>query len=429
MFLLVDLRLGLCLCLATGCFAQQSAAPTGSSAPTTRGATIERARDEKESSLKPEDVSRTERVLRDIRDQKWVERFTGGFNGVRANVGNMVTGGGFAVGPEYFREDLADGRVTLRMSAQASTRKYSKLEAETTLRRLWRRRLTFSALASRRDYASLSYYGLGPDSRQEFRSNYRLEDTLLEVFGVVKPSRLATVGASLGRLWINVGPGTDSRYVSTDRLFTESQLPGIEQQTNYLRTSVFGQIDFRDDPNGPKAGGNYVFQYSWYADRKAGVYGFRRTDLDFHHFVPFLNKTRRFALRAKATFTESDGGQQTPFYLQPILGGSDDLRGFRPFRFSDRNMVVYNAEYQWEIFSGLEGAVFADAGKVMPRRSQLNFSDLETSLGFGLRFNVRNATFLRLDVGFSHEGFQVWVKFNDVFNSRRFGTAVGQPVY
>ena len=40
--------------------------------------------------------------------------------------------------------------------------------------------------------------------------------------------------------------------------------------------------------------------------------------------------------------------------------------------------------------------------------------------GFGLRFNANNATFIRIDVGFSHEGFQVWFKFNDAFNSRRF---------
>jgi hypothetical protein len=429
MLSLIGMWPGLVFWFTTALFAQQTQTPADPVGPVTRAATIERARDKKEATLKPEEVSPTERALRDIRDQKWVERLTGGYNGVRAKLGNMVTGGGFAVGPEYFREDLADGRVTLRMSAQASTRRYSKLEAEGTLRRLWRRRLTFSALASRRDYASLNYYGPGPDSRQDLRSNYRLEDTLVEVFGVVKPWRWATVGASIGKLWINVGPGTDSRFVSTDRLYTESQLPGIQQQTDYVRSSVFGQLDYRDDPNGPKAGGNYIFQYSWYSDRVAGAYGFRRTDLDFQQFIPFLNKTRRFALRAKATFTESDGSQRTPFYLQPILGGSDDLRGFRPFRFSDRNMMVYNAEYQWEIFSGLEGAVFGDAGKVMPRRGQLNFSDLETSLGVGLRFNARNRTFLRFDVGFSHEGFQVWLKFNDVFNSRRFGTAVGQPVY
>ena len=53
----------------------------------------------------------------------------------------------------------------------------------------------------------------------------------------------------------------------------------------------------------------------------------------------------------------------------------------------------------------------------MPRRSLLAFSDLETSAGFGLRFNALNATFIRIDVCFSHEGFQVWFKFNEFFLS------------
>jgi outer membrane protein assembly factor BamA len=192
---------------------------------------------------------------------------------------------------------------------------------------------------------------------------------------------------------------------------------------------VFAQFDYRDNPNGPKSGGNYVVQHSWYHDRNLSLYSFQRTDVDLQQIIPILNKTRRVALRAKGTFTNAASGQRTPFYLQPVLGGGDDLRGFRPFRFSDSNSVVYNAEYQWEIFSGMDGALFMDAGQVMPHVQLPKFSNLETSAGFGLRFNAKNATFLRVDVGFSHEGFQVWLKFNDIFNSRRFGTTSGQPIY
>ena len=70
-----------------------------------------------------------------------------------------------------------------------------------------------------------------------------------------------------------------------------------------------------------------------------------------------------------------------------------------------------------------------DAGKVFPRRGMLNFRELETSAGIGLRFNARNATFMRFDAAFGPEGFQLWIKFNDIFSSRRFGTSTGQPVY
>ena len=62
-------------------------------------------------------------------------------------------------------------------------------------------------------------------------------------------------------------------------------------------------------------------------------------------------------------------------------------------------------------------AVFGDAGKVFARKAQFNLKDLETSAGFGFRFNARNNVFLRLDVAFSHEGFQVAMKFNNLFRS------------
>ena len=60
-------------------------------------------------------------------------------------------------------------------------------------------------------------------------------------------------------------------------------------------------------------------------------------------------------------------------------------------------------------------ALFFDAGKVTPKTSQLNAHDLETTVGIGMRFNVRNATFIRLDVGFSHEGMRFWFKFGNPF--------------
>jgi len=398
-----------------------------STGQSTRVEEIERARAAKEATLRPDEVSGAERFFRDLKEKKWLERFTGGYNGFRIKLGNMVTGGGFAIGPEYFREDFFRGNLTTRASAQFSTRGYSKYEAETSLPRLLGDHLVLSLVGSHRNYGGINYYGPGPDSVLTGRTNYRLEDTSVDGIAILKPVRHVKLGGSVGGLWVNVGPGNDSRFASTDK--TYPGLPGLDRQTDHLRTSVFGQFDYRDNPDGPKAGGNYVIQYSWYEDKDLGLFGFRRMDLDFQQYLPFLNKTHRLALRAKGTFTESDNQQTTPFYLQPFLGGSDDLRGFRPFRFSDRNKVVYNAEYQWEIFSGLDGALFFDAGKVMPRRKQLAFSQLETSAGFGLRFNARNATFIRIDVGFSHEGFQVWFKFNDVFNSRRFGTSTGQPVY
>jgi outer membrane protein assembly factor BamA len=91
--------------------------------------------------------------------------------------------------------------------------------------------------------------------------------------------------------------------------------------------------------------------------------------------------------------------------------------------------MALTAEYRWAIFSGCDGALFVDGGKVFTRRGDLAFNDLESSAGFGLRFNARNRTFMRMDVGFSHEGFQVWFKFNDIFQQRPLGTADSQAIW
>ena len=85
------------------------------------------------------------------------------------------------------------------------------------------------------------------------------------------------------------------------------------------------------------------------------------------------------------------------------------------FRFHGDNSMVLNAEYRWETFSGLDMAVFGDAGKVFQRKADWNFRNLEGCYGVGMRFNVRNSVFMRIDAGFSHEGFQLWIKFNNVF--------------
>ena len=396
----------------------------------TRAGAIEKERAAKAANLQPDEVTPIERRMRMFKEGKYLERFAAGYNGLRVKVGNMVTGGGFALGPEYFREDLLRGQLTTRASAQFSTRGYQKYEAQAILPKLANGKLYVEGLASRRDYKSLQYYGTGPKRSKDLRTVYRLEDTSVDGIVAAEPWRRVKLGASLGYLWTNVGPGADGKFISAEKVFTPAMSPGINEQSNFLRNGIFAQYDSRDNPLGTaKDGGNYVLQYSWFHDRDLKKYSFRRMDIDLQQFVPFLNKTRVIALRAKATLTETDRNEQVPFYLQPIVGGSDDLRGYRFFRFSDRNSMVMNAEYRWEIFSGLDGAVFADAGKVFPRRGMLNFKDLESDAGFGLRFNARNATFIRVDVAFSQEGFQLWIKFNDVFLSRRFGTTSGQPVY
>jgi outer membrane protein assembly factor BamA len=380
-----------------------------------REAEIQAARQAKAASLKDDTPSKIEDRLSYIQREKVLERITAGIAGFRLKFGGLATGSGFAIGPEYLRRDLAGGNVVFRGSAAASFGGWFLHDLQLTLPKLADERVQVDLLAQYRNFGGINYYGPGPDSQKTGRTNYRLEDNSYDGTVMWKPYGPLRLGATGGWVNVNVGPGINERFASVDETYSPQQAIGIDRQTNFLRGGVVGAIDWRDNPGGPRRGGLYQVRLTQYSDRGINLHDFRRVDFEVQQYIPFFNERRVIALRAKNTITDAGSGKSVPFYLQPTVGGSDDLRGFRPFRFYGDNAMVLNAEYRWETFSGLDMALFVDAGKVSGARDRWNLNDLEGSAGFGFRFNVRNAVFMRVDVGFSHEGFQVWMKFNNVF--------------
>ncbi|MBK9169383.1 MAG: BamA/TamA family outer membrane protein [Bryobacterales bacterium] len=391
-----------------------AAVPLGAQ-PTTRAEEIQQAREEKAQSLKPEEVTRTENFLLNLKDKKILERITAGVWGFRLKLGGLATGSGFALGPEYYRPDLLDGKLTFRSSAAVSFRTFQHYDMQASAPNLAGGRLFADVLAQHRNYPSLQYYGPGPDSAKTGRSNFRLEDTSVDFTAGVRPFRRLSAGLTGGYVMVNTGRGRDRRFASIEETYSEPATPGLVTQSDFLRGGGFLQFDYRDNPGGPRRGGNYVARYLYYSDRDAKQFSFRRFEADLQQYFPFFNERRVIVLRGNTEISDTNHGQRVPFYLQPVLGGSESLRGYRAFRFYDDNLLNFTAEYRWESFSGLDMAIFADAGKVFGDLGQFNLRDLESSVGFGFRFNVRNAVFLRIDVGFSHEGYQLWFKFNNVF--------------
>jgi hypothetical protein len=384
-------------------------------APVTRADEIELRRQQKATELQPDKPSGIEHALQLIKEKKIIERVFGGAVGLRARLGGLTTGSGFAAGPEYFRRDLLHGDLKFRTSVRASWRRFYLMEAQLSMPSMADNHVFWDISAVHRDYPHVDYYGPGPNSAKSGRSGFLLEDTAFQGTAGVKPVDRLRIGA-LGRyLLVNVSRGRDDRFASADTLFTEQTTPGIRYQSNFLQGSGFVEYDWRDYPGEPRNGGYYRAQYSVYSDVFRNAYSFNRLDLEVQQFFGVFNDRRVIALRGRVEATEAHAGNQVPFYLQPTLGGPDDLRGFRPFRFYDNNAAVLNGEYRWEVFSGLDMALFVDAGRVFHDWRQINLRQLETDYGFGFRFNVRNNVFMRIDTGFSREGFQVWLKFDNVF--------------
>ena len=137
--------------------------------------------------------------------------------------------------------------------------------------------------------------------------------------------------------------------------------------------------------------------------------------MDLQEYLPLSTKYRLIALRAAAVVTDASSGHEVPFYFQPTLGGSNELRGFREFRFRDRNSLSLTAEYRWEAWWMLDGALFADAGKVAADPQDLTLQDLDVSYGIGFRVHSNRAFVTRLDLARSREGFIPLLRFEHVF--------------
>jgi len=104
-----------------------------------------------------------------------------------------------------------------------------------------------------------------------------------------------------------------------------------------------------------------------------------------------------------------------PCYLPRSLGTKHTLRGYLAYRFHDRHMQTFSAESRWGLFTHLDAAIFADFGKVGAMRSDLDFKDLKTSYGAGIRLHNRTYTFGRLDFGHSTEGWRILAQMSDPF--------------
>ena len=394
---------------------QAEGTPAAGPPPQSRADEVQRSRELKSRNLAQDVGSRLEQRIIRLRRNKVFEDLTGPPDGFGLAFGGLAVSQGFAAGVQFRKRDIWDGRLHFRATARASARKAYLVDFTASLPHLANDHMFFDLRSYHFDYPNIQYYGPGPNSDRNGRSVFRLENTGVEIKPGLRLAPGLTLGAVGSFLAVNVGHGDNSELAPTEAIYGPSTTPGIDHQSSFLQSGGFLQFDWRDYPGEATRGGNYKVQYEVVSDRDLHLGSFNRLDLEAQQYIPFFAEKRVLALRGRTILTDPRRGQRVPFYLQPTLGGSDSLRGYRSYRFYDDNSVLLSAEYRYEVFSGLDMALFVDGGKVFHKWSHWNLHQLESDVGFGFRFNVHNNVFLRLDTGFSHEGFQIWFKFTNVF--------------
>jgi hypothetical protein len=402
------------LIVAVFCVAIAAAAPVRAQEPTTRAEALAAEREAKSKNLQPYEPTGLERGLLRLENGRFLERILNPAVGFYPKLGNITPGSGFSLGPAYRQPGLFGGHVDFSAFAAASFSRYWMIDARLTMPRLADNRAFLDIHGQRYDFPEETYFGLGPASLREDEVTYGLQNAVVGASGGVRATPWLTFGGGIDYLTPSISPRDVARSIET--VFDPADVPGLVQQPDFIRYQAYADLNYREPLGNPRRGGRYLLAFQQFDDRDLNRYAFNRVDVDLQQYIPLLKDRRVLALRALVSMADAGEGQDVPFYFQPTLGGPDDLRGFIRFRFRDRNSLLLQAEYRWEIFTAVDGAIFYDAGKVASRREDLDFSDLESDYGIGFRFGTVNGVFLRIEGAFGSSGGKHFVlRFGHVF--------------
>jgi hypothetical protein len=381
--------------------------------PETRAEALRREREEKATHLEPPEPSRLERTLLDLEAGRFFERLLNPAEGLYPKIGTITPGSGLAVGPGYRVQRRLDDTLDFSTFAMGSIKKYWLADARVQLPRLLNERVGLDAHFQTYDFQEELFFGIGPDSARSDLVSYGMRQTIVGGSAALRPTSWLSVSGTADYLHPHIDATADDTIISR---FDDSTAPGLGDQPQFMRYGGALDVNFREPRENPRAGGRYLFTYQRFDDLADNTYSFHRAEVDVQHYVSLLRNRRVLALRGLVSVSEEDEGARIPFYYQRSLGGPDDLRGFHRLRFRDKHALLLQAEYRWEIFTAVDGALFYDAGKVASRVEDLHLRHLESDYGFGFRFGSAKGVFLRIDTAFgSRDGVHFIFRFNNVF--------------
>jgi hypothetical protein len=380
--------------------------------PSTRADALRQEREQKQQNLRPNQPDTLQRIMNYIEDPP---RFLIARDGFRPKLGSLTTGSGFAFGLGYRHHGVFARHGYLDLGVAGTAKEYWAIESRAVFPDLGEGRFMAEGLASLREYPRESFFGLGPDSLRADRTTFLLRTSQISGRAGVRLVPAVMVGGGLAFLSPNTGEGKDDRFPPIPNLFAAQEVPGYATNVDFVRSSGFVEVDYRE-PLNARRGGFYRLDLSHYGDRDGGAFSFTRTDVDLQQFIGFFADRRVIALRGFFSTSEASDDSVVPFYLMPTLGGNDTLRGFRNYRFRGPHALLLQAEYRWELWSGLDAAFFYDTGKVGLRRADIGLRGLQSDYGFGFRFNTSNGVVMRVDAAFgSRDGKHLHIVFGGVF--------------
>jgi hypothetical protein len=366
-------------------------------------------------------------VIGDLPIPSWGQAIIDSFSKpVHPVIGGVASGGGVGFGVGY--DSPENTRWYQEAEAMVTVRRYWSVEGEVGRRSL-SKRSSIAAFGIVRDMGRLDFYGIGPGSVFEDRASFGLRETTIGGRGWYQAAPAVRLGGSAALYVPDLSRGRNSAVPFIDEVFDVSTVPGYSAEPTFgkyrgvveLIYPVLNDPDTSDESD--RYRGAYQFALEAVRDHDSGRHDFHRREFEVQQRIPGFMSGQRLTLHGFVASTNA--GADVPFYMLYTLGGSGGLKSFRPdmlgtdgtratlrgfrnFRFRDRNLLLMQAEYRIPLHRYVQSTVFVDAGQVASRTSEL-FGNLRKSVGFSLGYVRRGRNLGRMDVGFGGgEGVRVF---------------------
>ena len=364
-------------------------------------------RREKAANLEPYRVSPIEARIRALEEARFPSNiFVKGFNGIRPVVGGMPSGSGLVGGVGYVR-GLDSERYRAAASATYSTRGFRQVSGRIDVpTRQSGRPVRGFVSAAYEDFPGLRFFGVGNDSRDEDRVFFGQTTKRFGGGLAGDLTRFVSVEADARHMIVELGPANrqpslESSGLPIDRLFA------IETAFNVYGGAV--TLNLFDRYEAPPAGLDISVGGWRYDDRDRQLGSFTRVTGQVRAQIPLGVRSRRLALRVRTSHSLADAGHVVPIHLMETIGGAASLRGYREYRFRDARNLLLSAEYRWEVWTYMDLALFYDAGKVFEDAGDMDFEQMHSGYGFGMRVRVPEDVFFNIDLAKSPEGYRLHI--------------------
>ena len=238
------------------------------------------------------------------------------------------------------------------------------------------------------------FFGLGNDSRKgkptvrkgrlTGETNYLHEESNFEGDLLYVPYKATQFAAGFSYSNVNIKRGRDDNHPSTDTTFTEDEVPGLLGAEMWSLVLKFYH-DSRNATGHPTRGGEAFFSVEFAKEIDGSDFGYRKYTLDLQRYVELFYE-RVLAVRVRTEVTDKMEGREIPFYQLAGLGGQNSLRGYRPVRFRDRDLILAGVEYRWHVHSMAVAYGFFEEGRVFSNVfDEFSFDEFKYSFGGGLR--------------------------------------------